>query len=618
MSDLSILFAYACLLFSNHCLKKNTLKALILLLAFITIILLSTKAQNDTAILLREIQVSSSKLTFHIGLKEGSVDSSLLIIYQQHSLSELLNDNSSINLKNYGSGGLSTMSLRGGSAYQTIVLWNGFSLASPLHGLTDLLLENIFLFNSISIQYGSTTALWGSGAISGTIHLNESSDFNSGLKVNVGFSAGSFSNYKQFAGISLGGKKYSGSFKIYNLNNKNNFTYKNEDSNSEEEQIHSRIIQNGFLSDNYLQTGHKSVLNFRVWYSFSDRQIPPALYQVNTESKQKDINTRFSAEWKQINNQYEFNVRTAYFIETVNFQDEFLNEPSDNKCKSSISEISILRNISSNHRIQIGINQTYSFADSSSNLSNEYIYRTAFFSLYRYIPNNKKSEYSLSVRQEFGSQNNSPFIVAGGANFIPIKSILIRLACSTHYRNPTMNDLFWNPGGNSSLKPESGFSLETGFRVKALELLKLSDEKSPSSFFIDATVYYKKIKDWIIWYPSQSSVWKPQNLLVVESRGTELHLVYKYSKNNFSTKINFEYSFTLSTNEKSLLANDASLHSQLIYAPTSHWNLTAFIYYQSFSLYISHSYTGLSYTSTDNSSWLPAFFILFILFDYYY
>ena len=126
------------------------------LLSFLYFFLLlnASKAQNDTTIHLNEVVISSSKLPFSSGLKEYPIDSSLIANYQNLSLADLLNECSALNLKNYGSGELSTLSLRGGSSYHTAVLWNGFSLANPLHGLTDLTLENNFFFDDITLQYG--------------------------------------------------------------------------------------------------------------------------------------------------------------------------------------------------------------------------------------------------------------------------------------------------------------------------------------------------------------------------------------------------------------------------------------------------------------------------------
>ena len=199
------------------------MKALFFICFFILIVLHSTHAQNDTIIHLRELEISSSKEIFNSGLKYYSFDSTLINNSPGQTLSDLLAENNAINLKNYGPGELTTICLRGGSAYHTTVLWNGFTISSPLNGLTDLSLENNFFFDDVNILYGGASALWGSGAVSGSLQLNNRPAFNSGLKIITGISYGSFSNFNHHDRISWGSKKYYGLIKFCTTDNKNNF-----------------------------------------------------------------------------------------------------------------------------------------------------------------------------------------------------------------------------------------------------------------------------------------------------------------------------------------------------------------------------------------------------------
>ena len=217
------------------------------LLATIVLCLLSffSIAQNDSVINLHEVKIFSSKLsTYNSGLKQYSFDSTLLKTYQQLSLSDLLNENSAIFLKNYGSGELATISLRGGSVYHTAVLWNGFSISNPMLGLADLSCGKNFFFDDVNIQYGGTSSLWGSGAVSGSIHLNNIPSFNSGLKIACGIQSGSFNKLVENFSINFGTKNYSTTLKFYNERNENNFQFYNGNTKLREEQIYSHINQN--------------------------------------------------------------------------------------------------------------------------------------------------------------------------------------------------------------------------------------------------------------------------------------------------------------------------------------------------------------------------------------
>ncbi len=566
-------------------------------------------AQKDTTIHLPILNITSTRLSCNSGLRQISIDSSLKTIHAQHSLSDLLTENTAIFLKNYGPGGLSTQSLRGGSSYQTAILWNGFSLASPLHGLTDLSLENNFFFNDINIQFGGTSALWGSGAVSGNIQLNNKPFFNSGLTVDAGTSVASYNSLSARAGVSYGNSLYSGTVKFATRKSENDYDYIDENTNTKKKQAHAGFTQYGIMNDNYFRTGKNSIFSLKAWYSFSSRDIPPALMQVNSNSTQKDINTRLSAEWKTIFGTNEIDIRTACFIEQVDYDDDLLTQPSLNRARSSISEITFHRDITENHHLHLGINLNYSEADSSSNLGAITLSRQAIFALYKFNTSNDRFELSLSARREFSSLEDPSLIYSAGSDYEALPFLILRAAYSTVYRNPTLNDLYWKPGGNVNLRPENGFSTEAGFALDVMKIMKRAKENYGSSLLLNFTGYYKSIDDWIIWYPSSSALWTPQNLSLVRSRGLECIADYKYSTAKFSFGISGEYFYTKSTNEKTLLANDASLHCQLIYVPVHRYNLKLFTHYKSISLHYNHSYTGIRYTSTDNLSSLPSYSI---------
>lgn len=55
------------------------------------------------------------------------------------NLAQLLQENSTVFIKSYGSGSLASVSFRGTGAGHTRVLWNGVSLNSPMNGQIDFL-----------------------------------------------------------------------------------------------------------------------------------------------------------------------------------------------------------------------------------------------------------------------------------------------------------------------------------------------------------------------------------------------------------------------------------------------------------------------------------------------
>jgi vitamin B12 transporter len=563
-------------------------------------------SQTDSTVMLRNVDITSTRLDYNCGLYQETFDSASLLKYGHQSLDQLLEQNSAIAIKNYGPGRLSTITLRGGSSYQTAVMWNGFSIGSPLLGLSDLTLYRNLFFDNATIVYGGTSTLWGSGAVGGSVHLNNIPNFGSGLSVSAGISATTYSSLSEHLTLSYGGKKYYGSVKLTGTDNKNDYEFLDE-NNNRQRQVNSRVDHYGILSEHYLRTGLFSTMNVRIWNTHVRRLIPPGLQQVNSDAIQKDFNTRISGEWMKAKDAYRMIVRTAYFIEENSYDDFYLAEPSLNNCRTLINEATAEKELTTSHRVLAGINNSHYFTRAAQNLPHTDINSLSVFLLYKYFSVDKKLELSASARKEFSDIRNSPFVFSGGFNYYPLKSLLLRASVSTVYRNPTINDLYWEPGGNTELKPERGISADAGFEIRPFQKLT---ESSPSRIMLHGSAYYRLVDDWIIWYPSANTIWRPQNLSRVASRGGEFNISYNYSVKTFSAGIQLKNSYTVSTNEKAIRPMDESFQKQLIYVPYYIGKVITYFEYRSFVLNANVSYTGYQYTSSDNSTLLEGYTLL--------
>jgi vitamin B12 transporter len=562
---------------------------------------------QDDFIYLKQVNITAIRSKFSSGLRDVKIDSIEMKRLSDKSLDQLLKDNSAISLKEYGPGLLSTVSLRGGSSYHTTVLWNGFQLNSPLHGNADLTLMDNLFFDNATILYGGASTLWGSGAVSGSIYLDNAPVFNNGLSVNAGISYGSYSNFSQLLSLSYGNAKYSASFKVVNNNNENNFEYYDENKNVKN-QTNSTLQHLSFFTEHYLRAGHFSTLNIKAWLSDFDRQIPAALQQIDSYANQVDNNLRISAEWKYVREEYQLSVRSAYFSEKQTYDDLYIS-PSHNDCRSVITEAIFEKVFLKNHVLQLGTNLTKFLVDSSANLPDINLNRIAFFLLYRYQPS-KRLELSFSSRKEISDQEDSPFLFSAGGHYKIAGSIKIRSSLSRVFRYPTINDLYWQPGGNKNLKPENGYTTEAGISFEPHQGRYRFRKDQSISFAVDVTCYSRRMNEWIIWYPSASYIWRPQNLQEVYSRGMETGLKFSYEKASYKVLTSFNYNYTLSTNEKSLQSNDQSFQKQLIYVPLHSANFNITFIHKNFTLTATGIYTGYRYITSDNSEFLPDYFTL--------
>ena len=92
---------------------------------------------------------------------------------------------------------------------------------------------------------------------------------------------------------------------------------------------------------------------------------------------------------------------------------------------------------------------------------------------------------------------------------------MVKASVSRNYRFPTLNDLYFLPGGNPDLKNEHGFSYDAGvsFDVGKKGVYKLGGSASWFDSYID---------DWIIWLPTTKGFFSPRNVKKVHAYGVEV------------------------------------------------------------------------------------------------
>ncbi len=550
---------------------------------------------NDTLVTDEVVVVANRLQNFSAGSKIQMFDSSTLAQYKSASLGDLLNNESGIFIKSYGMGSMATSSVRGAGASQTLTLWNGFNLNSPMNGMLDLALIPVGFSNSVSVQYGVAGALWGSGAMGGAIHLNFVPAFNQGISVGANFTAGSFSNFSQQVAVSISKKKVISSLRFFNSSAKNDFPFYNTflNDNPLVKQSNAERKANGVLSENAMLLG-KHKLNLIFWYQINDRNIPPSMVQNSASDNQKDESYRLSGEWQYQKRRWTCFVRSAYFDERFNYNR--LHSKSSTLIVESEAKYCV-----KNQCVNIGLNNTYATAIADNYANHPFQNRTAFFVSYKISALKNKLMFTASVREELMNGKALPFTYSAGSDVEIKKWLSAKVSFSKLYRVATLNDLYWAPGGNLNLKPEEGFSQDASLKLHL-------DRKEKLALCIDGTLFNRNTSNQIVWLPS-NGFWTPQNMVDVWSRGVETSSKFKVQSSKLKIQFSLLTNYVLATNQVSKSENDASVGKQLIYVPRYNAHAKIQLEYKAFVLNYTHSYTGYRFTSTDNSQYLSPFYV---------
>ncbi|MEM1135470.1 MAG: TonB-dependent receptor plug domain-containing protein [Bacteroidota bacterium] len=557
---------------------------------------------SDSIFTLEAVIVEARRLKeFSTGSQVLEIDATTLQRFEAMSMSELLAQTLPIFIKAYNPGSLATTSIRGMGASHTAVLWNGFPIQSSMNGQIDFSLLPNSLVDAVQLQLGGEGALWGSGAVGGTLYLENLPDFSNGWQASMNQTLGSFGKHFQSYKLSKGSEKSYTSLKFFRDRNKNNFPYTNNAKAGfpRETMQHALFSQWGLLFENYLKIKANQQLAVRFWGQNNDRQIPATLTTSRSQATQEDRFIRTLLTWSGYKNDYDWKVQSGFSKETLFFKDDAVNLESLSKSSTLMQEAELNWRPLTNFSFQAGVQYQYISGETENYEEEQHNQqRLSLLGSVKYQDTAGKLESRLSIRQEFTEYGTAPIVPTWGVTVSPWAFLSFSGKVARSYRLPTFNDLYWQPGGNINLLPESGWSQEVGSQVN---LAILGFESS-----VKATVFSNRINNWILWRPG-ASFWSPENVQQVWARGIETALEAKKKWDKTQLSFIARYHFTRSTNEKQKSENDRSLGKQLIYTPEHTANFNIALSRGKFEIGWQQQYTGKRYTASDHVTSLSAF-----------
>lgn len=596
--------------------RPTALYRQIIFLLFIPLSVLGGNQPTDTLILLNETEITSPRYrTFSAGHSILKADSTTLARYSQEGLDHFLSGQTGIFIKNYGPGILATSSLRGGSAGQTALVWNGFNLQSPTTGQTDLALIPVFFTDDAGVQYGGGSALWGSGSMGGAIHLNNNRPPGKRSFARAQFSASDMGEAAQYLDLFGGRTNIASRLRVFHKNSDNEYRYKNTYIHDEPTltQQHASFQQYGLLLETYFSPGTRHHGALRGWWQQNNRHIPPAAMAAHTGAYQEDNTLRITGQWQFHLNRSSFTWRGGYFKEDLLYRDS-LNQASRSSSQTIVQEAEVLFSLSPGITANSGIKTEWVQAEADSYTDHKQDQLRSIFGSLRWEPIGNQLELLASARQTFTNIHTAPFAPSFGLSWQATPWILVKANTGRNYRLPTMNDKYWVPGGNPDLKPEQGWSQDLGisfFNHPGTPNFPLPVQDDQPSFRIrelSFNGFHRRVNEWIIWLPQQGSMfWRPQNLMEVRSYGLETRISGEVSLQEISVNWQVRWDHIIAENSRTQGPGDASAGKQLIYVPKNSLGYNLDIGYKAFTLHFDHRFTGKRYTAKDHSAWLEGY-----------
>ena len=538
-------------------------------------------AQRDTSFPLPQVTIGAASLRDGMtGERVEHFDTVLLAQSGGLDLGTLLVLQGNIYIKSYGLGSLATSSMRGGSAGQTAITWNGIPLQSPMLGLTDLALLPVFLTDEVSVHYGSSGAQWGSGAVGGRIALQNKRPVIPGWRFGLQGGAGSYGAEN----IQLKGQynrgKWAAVTRILYSDAVNNFPWRTNDTLPEKRQTNATARQYGVLQDVYWQITPHQQLEGHFWHQNNDRQIPPTATQNKSLARQYDQATRSTVQWKYFFPKHTLFIKGAYLTENIDYQDDQIKLRALSNFKTRFAEMEDRWVINQWWTVQTGLNYAGYSARADGYKTGVKEQRGAGFASLQLHKGHW--EIQTNLRQEWIDGHVIPLMPSFGGQYFITPFLSIKAKSARQYRLPTLNDRYWQPGGNPDLLPESGWSHEGGLVVALASGLEYA-----------ATVYHRRVQNWILWSQADGQpFWSSNNITEVFSRGIEQQLRYGFSWKKMQVDGNINYDYTRSTNEKALLKPKLAPGEQLLYVPVHQASGGISVRFKKISFQYRHRYSG--------------------------
>ncbi len=553
------------------------------------------------------VEIMSQKIEKTAGFTVVQVDSSTRADYLTQNLAELISSTTPVFVKSYGQGSLATTSFRGVSATHTQVLWNGVNINSPMPGQSDFSQIPVYFVDQVKLYFGAASIFQTSGGLGGSISIENKVPWNNLLNIELLQEAASFETYRTFAGVKVGNSRFQSSTRVLFASAENNFEFLNIAVSRENPPVQFRkdasFLQNGILQELALKAGKRGILSAKIWAQENHREIPPNIL-VNAPEGNENLTENFMRgliSFDYFAGQSVISAQSGILYNFLNYQNKTSLTDADNTVVSSVNSIKSENQISDKLFINAGLNFSHHQVNSENYIENKIRDEGSLSAGLNYHVNDRVF-LNLLVRQEIIDGRLTPATPSFGIKYKILKAedFTFKFNFARNFHAPTLNDLYWFPGGNANLQNETGYSSETGFIWKK-QIENLCFETSLTGFYSD-------IQNWIMWQPdSVNSFWTPLNLKNVISTGIEAGVKVSLKTGKANWSYTFGYAFTSAENKKPLSENDQADGKQLIYVPKNTVNQNLKLSYKNFSLGYSMNYTGKRFTTSDNSRYMPAF-----------
>ena len=596
----------------------------------------STVAQTlSKGLHIPEVTIYGKRPMKEIGVQKTRLDSTVLKESIALSMADVLTFNSSIFVKSYGRATLSTVSFRGTSPSHTQVSWNGIRINNPMLGMTDFSMIPSYFIDDATLLHGTSSVNETGGGLGGSVRLSTQPANAEGFGMQYIQGIGSFKTSDEFLRLTYGDDHWQSSTRLVYSSSPNEFSYRNHDKKEniydedmtiigqyypKEKNRSGSFKDMHFLQEVYYNTRKGDRFGLNAWYIQSNRELPMLTTDYGNESdfenRQREETFRGVLSWDHLRENWKVSAKGGYVHTQMKY--DYKRDAGNGVMTPMTRSRSKVDTFYGQSEAEYYIGKEWLFTANAS--VHQHFVESRDKNIIRQDGNqaivgyskgrvefsgaasakwqpNERIGMSVVLREEMYGISWTPLIPAFFIDGIVSErgNIMLKASTSRNFRFPTLNDLYFLPGGNPNLKRESGWTYDIGmsFAVGKEDVYSLTGS---------VNWFDSHVKDWILWLPTTKGFFSPRNIKNVHAYGIEC-------KSNFSVLLGKEcrlaldgtFSWTPSINEgEPMSAADQSIGKQLPYVPEWSSNISGRLYWKKWSLLYKWCYYSKRHTMSSN------------------
>lgn len=591
-----------------------------------------TRPERNIAI--REVPIWGQRPMKEIGVERTTFDSVTLKENIALSIADVLTFNSPLFVKQYGRATLSTVSFRGTGPSHTQVTWNGMRINNPMLGMTDFSMIPSYFIDDASLLHGTSSVNEAGGALGGVVKLSTAPAAADGFGLQYIQGIGMYRTFDEFLRLTWGDEHWQVSTRAVYQSSRNDYKYRNRDKKENIYDEEMNIVGSYYpvernksgafddvhvLQEIYYNTGRGDRFGLNAWYINSNRELPLLTtdYADDTrfENRQREHTLRSVLSWDRLRRDWKVGAKAGYIHTWMAY--DYRRDPG-NGIMTSMT------------RSRSRIDTFYGQAAGEYAVGDEWLF-TADIALHQHFVRSADKNIVLQQgdkaivgydqgRVEIDAAVSAKWrpaerlglsavlreqlygtkwatVPALFADYLLSKrgNVVAKASVSRNFRFPTLNDLYFLPGGNPDLKNETGVQYEAGlsFAVGRDAIYTLSGS---------ASWYDQRIDDWILWLPTTKGFFSPVNIKEVHAYGVEVRADLSVMlARGLKLDLDGTFSWSPSINVgEPMSPADQSVGKQLPYEPEFSGTATGRLAWHSWGLLWQFCYYSERYTMSSN------------------